>query len=260
MKSSNLACCCRKFLAAGLVASSFKVRCMRSCRPFCCGWPGLMRSISMPSLSHQTESFDRLNRELGLAKGTPLSVRMARGRPNSLNAFKHRESIDFPGSGEGFAGKEIAAGEVGDGQRIAVSPIGKHELALVVGAPQFIRLGGARERRALGPVTSSGSPLDQAMTIKHRMHRADRGRAYVRIKPGQSFPDLRGSPTRLVLLDAHDQRLDLDRELIGMAIGPARAVSEPFQACRVVACEDLVAGLAGDAELPAQPRHLLAIQ
>ena len=84
-----------------------------------------------------------------------------------------------------------AAGEVCDGQRIAVSPIGKHELTLVVGAPQFIRLGGARERRALGPVTSSGSPLDQAMAIEHRVYGADRGRVHIRIKPGQSFPDLR---------------------------------------------------------------------
>ena len=63
----------------GRFGGSFKVRCIRSCRPFCCGWPGFMRSIWMPSLSHQTESFERLNRELGLAKGTPLSVRMARG-------------------------------------------------------------------------------------------------------------------------------------------------------------------------------------
>jgi hypothetical protein len=42
----------------------------------CCGsWlaKGLepMRSIVMPSLSHQTESFERLNKALGLAKGTP---------------------------------------------------------------------------------------------------------------------------------------------------------------------------------------------
>ncbi len=54
---------------------------MRSWRPFCCGCPGLVRSISMPSPSHQTESFDRLNKAFGLAQGTPLSERMAWGRP-----------------------------------------------------------------------------------------------------------------------------------------------------------------------------------
>jgi len=62
---------------------------MRSCRPFCCGLPGLMRSIAMPSLSHQTDSFDSPKRALGLAKGTPLSVRMASGKPNSLKTLSN---------------------------------------------------------------------------------------------------------------------------------------------------------------------------
>ena len=55
----------------------------RSWRPFCCGWPGLMRSIAMPSRNHPTDSLERWNRALGLAKGTPLSDRRAPGRPRS---------------------------------------------------------------------------------------------------------------------------------------------------------------------------------
>src|SRR5690242_18376661 len=70
-------------MPGGRVASFFNVRCMRSCRPFCCGCPGLMRSIAIPSRSHQTESFERLNSALGLTKGTPLSDRTAEGRPPS---------------------------------------------------------------------------------------------------------------------------------------------------------------------------------
>ena len=54
-------------------------------RPFCCGWPGLRRARAIPSLSHQTESLDRLNKAL-LAKGTPLSLRMALGGPRSLKS------------------------------------------------------------------------------------------------------------------------------------------------------------------------------
>src|SRR5579872_6054800 len=38
------------------------------------------------------------------------------------------------------------------------------------------------------------------------------------------------------------------------------AVTRADSAVRVVACEDLVTGLAGDAELSAQRRHLLSIQ
>ena len=47
---------------------------------------GLDALDAMPSLSHQTESLERLNKALGLAKGTPLSERMAGGRPRSRNS------------------------------------------------------------------------------------------------------------------------------------------------------------------------------
>jgi hypothetical protein len=57
---------------------------------------GDAESQPTPSLSHQTESFERLNRPLGLANGTPLSERMACGRPRSrkscLNAVTARSS------------------------------------------------------------------------------------------------------------------------------------------------------------------------
>ena len=43
----------------------------------------LMRSIAIPSLSHHMESLDRPNKALPEAKGAPLSVRMAEGRPGT---------------------------------------------------------------------------------------------------------------------------------------------------------------------------------
>ena len=49
----------------------------------------------MPSLSHHTESFERLNKALGLANGTPLSERMASGRPRSR---KSRSNAVIAGS------------------------------------------------------------------------------------------------------------------------------------------------------------------
>ena len=59
-----------------------------------------MRSMVMPRRSHQTESLERLNRALGLAKGTPLSERMASGRPRSANnrskAVKPYTERQFP--------------------------------------------------------------------------------------------------------------------------------------------------------------------
>ena len=50
-----------------------------------------MRSIAMPSRSHHTDSFERLNKALGLAKGTPLSDRMASGRPRARDAAACRK-------------------------------------------------------------------------------------------------------------------------------------------------------------------------
>src|SRR5437870_5998895 len=52
--------------------------------------------------------------------------------------FKHSESVVFAGGRKRLTGEEITAGMVGDRQRIAVLTIGEQELALVIGAPQFI--------------------------------------------------------------------------------------------------------------------------
>ena len=68
------------------------------------------------------------------------------------DGLEHREGIGFLGGGERLAGEEIAAGEVGDRQRIAIASVGEHELALVVGAPQIIGLAGKGKRRSLRPV------------------------------------------------------------------------------------------------------------
>src|SRR5215469_10783524 len=45
-----------------------------------------------------------------------------------------------------------------------------------------------------------------------------------------------------------------------MPVGSSGAICEPLNPAVLVAAEDLVAGLAGDLELPAQPRHLLPVQ
>src|ERR1700730_6468408 len=167
MKSSNLACCWRKFLPAGLVVSSLRVRCMRSWRPFCCGLPGLMRSIAMPSLSHQTNAVIGAN---GLGQSELLE-----------NGLEYAERVGFFGGGERLAREDVAAGKVGDGERITVATVGEHEFALIVGAPQLIGLSGKRECRSVCSVTSRSSALDQAVAIKHGMHRADRGCVHIGI-------------------------------------------------------------------------------
>ena len=67
-------------------------------------------------------------------------------------------------------------------------------------------------------------------------------------------------PARIFLLERDDQRLDLQRELVGMPIRPPAPVGQPVQAAVLVAGVDLVAGLAGNAELTAEAGHRLAVQ
>jgi DNA-binding transcriptional LysR family regulator len=87
----------------------------------------------MPKRSHQTDSLLKPNIALGLAKGTPLSVRIAK---------------------------------VGDRERVAVAFIGKHKLAFVIGAPQLVGLLRRAQDRPLGLVPALTAPRDQTITIQ----------------------------------------------------------------------------------------------
>src|ERR1700675_4153734 len=60
----------------------------------CGGGPGWVGPVVIPSRSHQTASLLKLKRPLGEAKGTPLSERMAWGRPRSLN--KRSKAVKAP--------------------------------------------------------------------------------------------------------------------------------------------------------------------
>src|SRR5580704_18263496 len=176
----------------------------------------LLRVTGLDSLALDTEP-EPPDRELGeveegirAGEGNTVVGADGLGQAELLEyGFKYRESIGFLGGGERLAGEEIAAGEVGDRERVAITPVSEHELALVVGAPQVIGLAGKGKCRSLRSVASSHSAFDQAVAVEDRMHRADRGRVDVRIEAGQLFPDLRRPPARLVLLETQDPRLDL---------------------------------------------------
>jgi len=65
---------------------------------------------------------------------------------------------------------------------------------------------------------------------------------------------------RLVALEIDDQPLDLVGQLVGIAHRAARAIAQRIEPLVLVAIEDLVAGLAGNAELAAHRAHALALQ
>jgi hypothetical protein len=59
-------------------------------------------------------------------------------------------------------------------------------------------------------------------------------------------------------LHVQDEVLHLKRQLIGIAIGTTASVGQSFDPAILVSIKDLVAGLAGDSELPAKFRQWLA--
>src|SRR5439155_22562855 len=61
-------------------------------------------------------------------------------------------------------------------------------------------------------------------------------------------------------LGRDDQALDLSRQLVGVAIRPARTVGEGLETVFLIALEDLVAGLARNAERTTDLAHRFAVQ
>jgi hypothetical protein len=61
-----------------------------------------------------------------------------------------------------------------------------------------------------------------------------------------------------IALQVQDIVLHLKRKVIGVTKGPPASVGESLNAGFLIAIEDLVASLAGNAELPAKFRHRLA--
>ena len=103
--------------------------------------------------------------------------------------------------------------------------------------------------------------VDQAMAIEHRVDGAPGRHPDISVEAThQQFADLAGAPVRLLVLQPDDQGLDRLRELVGVAYRPAWSGRSTPQAVLLVAIENLVASLAGYAELPADLGHGFPIQ
>ncbi len=159
---------------------------MRSWRPFCCGLPGLIRSMPIPSLSRQTDSFERLNSALGEVKGHTVIRPDCLGQPIlSTHPLRGRDGIDPSSRFQRLHGKQVAAGVVGDGERIAVSAVRQHELTLVIGAPEVIGRPRFGEHRICSFVLPSFPALHQTSAVEYRMNGRDRRPVDIRIRPRQ---------------------------------------------------------------------------
>ena len=74
----------------------------------------------------------------------------------------------------------------------------------------------------------------------------------------QLLADFASTPARVFALHVQDVVLHLKGKLVGVAIGAAASVRKTLESTFLITIEDLVAGLAGNAELPAKFGHWLA--
>src|SRR5262249_8916200 len=150
-------CWAASVAAGGAAVAVLSVPCMRSWRPFCCGLPGAIRSGVMPSFSHQIDSRDRPPAPT-LANGRPVSLRIARGHPNSRDSPADGGlEVRVAGPPHRLAGQQVTAAGVAYRERIAAPAVAGSKPALEVDRPDVVgRLGfgkGLRVWRAVTPPT-----------------------------------------------------------------------------------------------------------
>src|SRR6478752_2400898 len=187
---------------------------------------------------------------------------MALGSPRSLNRrWKAVNAVSLAGRLKGLAHENEARGLVSDGQGVTVIAVAEAELPFEVGAPERVGVRDVSQRCAHGLVTPRFGALHKAMAVEHGMNSASGGDAHIAGEAlDQQLADLARAPVRLLTLGSDDQGLDLSGELVGVTPGPARAVGEGLEPVLLIAIEDLVAGLAGDAELAGEIGHGLTLQ
>jgi hypothetical protein len=92
--------------------------------PILLGWPRSMRSMPIPSHSLPTDRRPRPKNTVRLAKGTIVGANRQR-QPELLESPSNTPKLYSPrGVLQGIATQQIAAGKVGDDQRITVAPVG----------------------------------------------------------------------------------------------------------------------------------------
>src|SRR5882757_1554879 len=74
----------------------------------------------------------------------------------------------------------------------------------------------------------------------------------------QALTDFASTPAGVLVLYVQDEVFDLEWQPVGVAIRASASVREPLHAASLVTIDNLIAGLAGDAKLPAKFRHGLA--
>src|SRR4030095_4421955 len=102
--------------------------------------------------------------------------------------------------------------------------------------------------------------VHQAVAIEDGVDGANGRQVRARELLPQLLADLRRAPTWILPLQEHDRCLDPRRRPTRLSVRAVASIAEGLDAAIFVAVKDLVAGLAGNPELGAQRRHLLALE
>jgi len=96
------------------------------------------------------------------------------------------------------------------------------------------------------------------MAIEHGMDGAFGRNLDVGEAAAQALADFTSTPAGVLVLHVQDVVLHLKGKLMGVAIGTTASIRQPLNSAFLITIEDLVTGLAGYAELPAEFRHAFA--
>jgi hypothetical protein len=192
------------------------------------------------------------------AKGTPLSVRMALGSPNSKGALEHGPRPSALDVGEAPTGEEVAGVLVADRERIAPHPVLGGELPFELRRPEIVGGGGVRGHDAgmlMGPPPAA--PLDQALPgeqIADGAHGGPGGVGDLGMPRGQPVEQLARTPVRMGSPRLAQEVGEFLANAMRAVLRRMAPITQAASALLVVTGEPLVTGLATDAVAGARLR------
>ena len=148
---------------------------------------------------------------------------------------------------EPVAAEQVAAEGINHGQRVAVDPVARAELALEVDGPDLVWRGGVeRGGPRMFPLPAPAAMLDAVVAREDVEDRAAGGPGPLGVAGLEALQDLPGAPPEAgVLLE--DQRDDVGRRLVRTGTRGTAVIVQPPRPALTVAVEPLVAGVPADA-------------
>src|ERR1700750_3006665 len=103
----------------------------------------------------------------------------------------------------------------------------------------------------------AATTLDKTVAIEQRVDGALGWDFYVGKSSGQALANFASTPAGVLAFQVQDVVLHLKRQLVGVVMRTSASVRQTLHAAVLIAIEDLVTGLAGNAKFLTELRHWL---